>query len=142
MKTKQRALGAALGVLATGLLLLHTPPAWALAAGIGVLAGLRPLLRARNYLAYTAAMTPLIILLLDAGADARHGRADRPAGRHLDRRRPGDRYQLAVREFLELFAAMPPPVVRAESRLSLSWKCRAGSGLLTGARQFGRRFAA
>ena len=33
-----------------------------------MLAGLRPLLRARNYLAYTAAMTPLIIVLLDAGA--------------------------------------------------------------------------
>jgi hypothetical protein len=28
---------------------------------------LRPLLRARNYLAYTAAMAPLIILLLDMG---------------------------------------------------------------------------
>ena len=68
VKTTQRALGAALGVLATGLLLFDTPPAWALAAGIAVLAGLRPLLRARNYLAYTAVMTPLIILLLDAGA--------------------------------------------------------------------------
>ena len=68
VKTTQRALGAVLGVLATGLLLLHTPPAWAFIAGIAVLAGLRPLLKARNYLAYTAAMTPLIILLLDAGA--------------------------------------------------------------------------
>jgi Fusaric acid resistance protein-like len=68
VKTTQRALGAALGVLATGLLLLAPLPAWALAIGIGVLAGLRPLLRARNYLAYTAAMTPLIIVLLDAGA--------------------------------------------------------------------------
>ncbi len=68
VKTTQRAFGAALGVLATGLLLLEPLPAWALAAGIGVLAGLRPLLRARNYLAYTAAMTPLIIVLLDAGA--------------------------------------------------------------------------
>jgi Fusaric acid resistance protein-like len=67
VKTTQRALGAAAGVLATGLLLVYTPPAWALVAVMGVLAGLRPLLRARNYLAYTAAMTPLIILLLDAG---------------------------------------------------------------------------
>ena len=67
VKTTQRALGAALGVLATGLLLIDTPPAWALVVGIGLLAGLRPLLRARNYFAYTAAMTPLIILLLDAG---------------------------------------------------------------------------
>ena len=32
-----------------------------------MLAAARPLLRARNYLAYTAVMTPLIIVLLDAG---------------------------------------------------------------------------
>jgi Fusaric acid resistance protein-like len=67
VRTTQRALGAAFGMLATGLLLVYTPPAWALVAVMGVLAGLRPLLRARNYLAYTAAMTPLIILLVDAG---------------------------------------------------------------------------
>ena len=67
VRTTQRALGAALGVLATGVLLIVTPPAWVLVAGMGVLAGLRPLLRARNYLAYSAVMTPLIILLLDAG---------------------------------------------------------------------------
>jgi Fusaric acid resistance protein-like len=67
VRTTQRALGAAVGVLATGLLLIYTPPAWTLVVVMGVLAGLRPLLRARNYLAYTAAMTPLIILLLDAG---------------------------------------------------------------------------
>ena len=40
----------------------------ALAAGIFVLAGLRPRLRAGNYLAYSAVMTPLIIVLLDRGA--------------------------------------------------------------------------
>jgi uncharacterized membrane protein YccC len=67
VRTTQRALGAALGVLATGVLLIATPPAWLLVAAMGVLAGLRPLLRARNYLAYSAVMTPLIILLLDAG---------------------------------------------------------------------------
>jgi len=67
VRTTQRALGAALGVLATGVLLIATPPDWLLIAAMGVLAGLRPLLRARNYLAYSAVMTPLIILLLDAG---------------------------------------------------------------------------
>jgi hypothetical protein len=67
VRTTQRTLGAAAGVLATGLLLVYAPPASALVAVMGVLAGLRPLLRARNYLAYTAAMTPLIILLLDSG---------------------------------------------------------------------------
>jgi hypothetical protein len=51
----------------TGLLLIYTPPVWGMVVGVGLLAGLRPLLRACNYLAYTAAMTPLIILLLDAG---------------------------------------------------------------------------
>jgi hypothetical protein len=67
VRTTQRALGAALGVLATGVLPIATPPDWLVIATMGVLAGLRPLLRARNYLAYSAVMTPLIILLLDAG---------------------------------------------------------------------------
>jgi hypothetical protein len=42
-------------------------PSWALAGVIGILAGARPLLRVRNYLAYSAVMTPLIILIIDAG---------------------------------------------------------------------------
>jgi Fusaric acid resistance protein-like len=67
VRTTQRALGVALGVLATGVLLVYTPTAWALVLGIAVLAGLRPMLHARNYLAYSTAMTPLIIMLLDAG---------------------------------------------------------------------------
>lgn len=67
VRTTQRALGAALGVLAAGVMLFYVPPAWLLVAGMGVLAGMRPLLRARNYLAYTAVTTPLIVLLLDAG---------------------------------------------------------------------------
>ena len=67
VRTTQRALGAVLGVLAAGVLVVYVPPNWVLIAAMGVLAGLRPLLRARNYLAYTAVMTPLIILLLDAG---------------------------------------------------------------------------
>jgi uncharacterized membrane protein YccC len=67
VRTTQRALGAAFGVLATGVLLIYVPPAWVLIVAMGALAGLRPLLRAHNYLAYSAVMTPLIILLLDAG---------------------------------------------------------------------------
>jgi hypothetical protein len=67
VRTTQRALGAVVGVLATGILLVAPVPGWALIAAMGVLAGLRPLLRARNYLAYSAVMTPLIILVLDAG---------------------------------------------------------------------------
>ncbi len=67
VRTTQRAFGTALGVLATGVLVIETPPAWALVAGMAMLAGVRPLLRTRNYLAYSAVMTPLIILILDAG---------------------------------------------------------------------------
>ena len=67
VRTTQRALGVALGVLTTGVLLVYTPAAWALVLAIAVLAGLCPLLQARNYLAYSTAMTPLIIMLLDAG---------------------------------------------------------------------------
>jgi hypothetical protein len=68
IKITQRALGAVPGVTATVLLVVMTLPTWIEVALIGALAGLRPLLRARNYLAYSAGMTPLIILILDAAA--------------------------------------------------------------------------
>ena len=68
VKTTQRALGTLLGVLAAALLFGWTMPWWALAATIGILAAARPYLRARNYLAYTAVITPLILAILDAGA--------------------------------------------------------------------------
>jgi hypothetical protein len=67
VRTTQRAIGTTLGVVGASLLLAFRPPAWDLAIGIGLLAGIRPLLRARNYLAYSAVMTPLIILIMDAG---------------------------------------------------------------------------
>jgi hypothetical protein len=68
IRTTQRALGTALGVLATGFLLpRHWPPVWAVVAGLGLLGGMWPLLRARNYLAYSAAMTPAIIVVMDGG---------------------------------------------------------------------------
>lgn len=67
VRTTQRALGTVFGVLVTGLFIVFPAPSWVLVVLMGALAGLRPLLRARNYLAYTAVMTLLIILLLDAG---------------------------------------------------------------------------
>jgi hypothetical protein len=67
VKATQRAAGTLLGVLAAGMFVVYRPPDWSLVVGIGVLAGLRPFLRARNYLAYSAIMTPLIILIMDAG---------------------------------------------------------------------------
>lgn len=67
VRTTQRVLGTALGVLAAGLLLAYWPPQWALVLGLGVLASALPLLRARNYFAYAVVMTPVIIVIMDAG---------------------------------------------------------------------------
>jgi hypothetical protein len=67
IKTAQRAFGTALGVLVAYAFVAFNVSAWGLAGAIGILAGLRTLLRATNYLAYTIAMTPLIILIMDAG---------------------------------------------------------------------------
>jgi uncharacterized membrane protein YccC len=67
VRVTQRALGAVVGVALAGLLLVLHPPAWSLVAAVGLLAGARPLLQARNYLAYSALMTPLVMLILDAG---------------------------------------------------------------------------
>jgi len=73
VRTTQRAIGTAFGIAAASLLLSFKPPALGLALGIGVLAGLRPLLKARNYLAYSAVMTPLVMLIVDAGAPLEAG---------------------------------------------------------------------
>jgi len=66
IKTTQRALGTVLGVAAASLVIAHRPPIAGVVAGIAVLAALRPLLKARSYLAYTAVMTPLIVLIMGA----------------------------------------------------------------------------
>ena len=67
IKTTQRALGTAIGVVMTGPLFATSLPATVLAALVGILAGARVFFRDRNYLAYSAVMTPLIVLLIDAG---------------------------------------------------------------------------
>jgi uncharacterized membrane protein YccC len=67
VKTTQRALGTTIGVIGAGLIIAERPSAWVIAIGFGLLAGLRPLLRVKNYLAYSAVMTPLVILMMDAG---------------------------------------------------------------------------
>mgnify|MGYP001551417580 FL=1 len=67
VKTTQRALGTALGVVVASMLLVFRLSAWALVASIGLLAVVRPFFRARNYLLYSAIMTPLIIMIMDAG---------------------------------------------------------------------------
>ena len=67
VKTTQRALGVVLGVALTGLVLAEIQSPLAIATLVCLLATLRPWLRARNYLAYSAVMTPLILLVMDLG---------------------------------------------------------------------------
>jgi uncharacterized membrane protein YccC len=65
VKATQRGLGTLLGVILASLFLVHQPATGELVICIGLLAGARPLLRARNYLAYSAVMAPLVLLLMD-----------------------------------------------------------------------------
>jgi hypothetical protein len=64
-----RAAGTVLGVCLISLLLLGSPPMWALLVTIAALAAARPILLEINYTAYAAVMTPLVILLLDFGQE-------------------------------------------------------------------------
>jgi len=64
-----RAAGTVFGVLLISLLLLASPPVWAILSIIAILAAARPILLETNYTAYAAVMTPLVILLLDFGQD-------------------------------------------------------------------------
>jgi hypothetical protein len=66
----QRAAGTAVGVVIGGILLAWPAPAWALVAAIAVIAALRPILRERSYLAYSAVMTPLIVMMMEFGQPA------------------------------------------------------------------------
>ena len=65
VKITQRALGAGLGGIVAGLCVAARPPVWLLIAGIALIAGTRPLLKARHYLSYSAMMTTLIVLMMD-----------------------------------------------------------------------------
>jgi len=67
-RTLQRASGTLVGVILGGLFMAMGPPAWGSVVAIAVLAAARPVLRSGNYMAYSAAMTPLVILLMDLGA--------------------------------------------------------------------------
>ncbi|MDW3688958.1 FUSC family protein [Cupriavidus sp. CV2] len=66
VKATQRVAGTLLGVLGASLLLGHQLSYWLVAFNAGWLAGVRPLLRLRNYLAYSAAMTPLMVMIMGA----------------------------------------------------------------------------
>lgn len=70
VKTTQRTLGTGIGVVLAGLLMRTALPAWAMVVTIFILAGARSHFRQRNYLAYAVVMTPLVILIIDAGQPA------------------------------------------------------------------------
>jgi hypothetical protein len=73
VKTTQRTLGTAIGVLVAALLFSHALPVWIIVVTIAVFAGARQVLRVRNYLAYSIVMTPLVIVIMDAGGDTEPG---------------------------------------------------------------------
>jgi hypothetical protein len=54
-------------VVIGGALIVWVPPPWAIVIVVSALAGLRPLLKERNYAAYATIMTPLVVLLMDLG---------------------------------------------------------------------------
>ena len=67
VKTVQRALGTIVGVAVTWAILTGVASHVVLAVLVCVLATIAPLARARNYLAYSAVSTPVILLVLDIG---------------------------------------------------------------------------
>jgi hypothetical protein len=67
LRATQRGLGTCAGVVIGGALILWVPPSWAIVVVVSALAGLRPLLKERNYAAYAMVMTPLVVLLMDLG---------------------------------------------------------------------------
>jgi hypothetical protein len=67
VRALQRALGTMAGVVVGTALLAARAPTWAVLAAIALIAGVRPLLKVRNYLAYSAVMTPLVVMLLEFG---------------------------------------------------------------------------
>ncbi|MBB3595570.1 hypothetical protein FHX08_005982 [Rhizobium sp. BK529] len=79
LKTTQRVIGVLFGVLCAGVLSFLALPAWADVLSVALLGGARPFLRARNYLAYSIVMTPLMMMAM--------GSADHslPASALLDR---------------------------------------------------------
>lgn len=67
IRALQRTLGTMAGVILGSVLLASRLAGWAVFVAIALFAGLRPLLKARNYLAYSAIMTPLVVMLLEFG---------------------------------------------------------------------------
>jgi Fusaric acid resistance protein-like len=67
VRTTQRVIGTIIGLAGAALLMRAQPSDWMLVAFIALAAGLRPVVRATNYIVYTALITPLIMLIIDHG---------------------------------------------------------------------------
>jgi hypothetical protein len=67
IKVTQRAIGVGIGVLLSELLFAQILPEWLAIICFVAIAGAMPWLRRRSYLLYSAAMTPLIMLVMSAG---------------------------------------------------------------------------
>lgn len=64
VQATQRAIGTILGVLIAYPLLIYNSSGWGVAIDVAILSAVRPLFKARNYLAYSMVMTSLILLIL------------------------------------------------------------------------------
>jgi hypothetical protein len=67
VKLTQRALGTAFGVALTWTLLVHPLPPWGLGLLICLMATAAAVARGRNYMAYAAISTPVILIVMDLG---------------------------------------------------------------------------
>lgn len=67
VRTTQRAIGTLIGVGAAYILLATPPPVAIMIAALGIICALRLAVRSRNYLVFSALMTPVIMMILDAG---------------------------------------------------------------------------
>ena len=85
LRAIQRCIGTCAGVFIGGVVILWVPPSWVIVAVVTVLAGARPLLKARNYAAYATVMTPLVVLLLDLWQTPSLSTAGYPVARYGDR---------------------------------------------------------
>ncbi|MET0543902.1 MAG: FUSC family protein [Variovorax sp.] len=113
LRLVQRLGGTLLGVALASAIPAVALPTVALVALVGVLGGLRPWLRARNYLVYTVAMTPLVVLTMDAGtADSGSSLVDRVIASAI-----GGVLVIALNAlFISRVEPRPPPPISPHSR--------------------------
>jgi len=67
LRTTQRAIGTCIGVVIAAIAITQALPSWALITLLGLLSTFRLGLQKRNYLLFSAFITPVVMLILDAG---------------------------------------------------------------------------